>query len=243
MPNPNDGVIAAESNVLLNTGGAVTGPVTLSGSPPLVIPASAGSGKVATSDADGNLSWGTAASLGTLSLTGGDLGGSASVPTVTATHLASPLPVDQGGTNATTAADALTSLGAAAAADVAALAGATFTGAVTVPSLSGGGSAPVVAGVTHCVASAPAGHDLGGSFVLTTDSTSVTAGTIATVTFGNTYGAAPVAVLVSMTDTTSTVTNVTTVVATVTQTAITIKNTAAMTASHTFLVTYVTILG
>ena len=238
MPNPNDGVIAAESNILLNTGGTVTGPVTLTGTPAAVIPAGAGAGKIATSDAAGNLSWGAAAALGALSFSGGDLGGNASVPTVTATHLTAPLPVAQGGTNAATAAAALTSLGAAP------LAGATFTGAVTVPSLTGGGVAPTVAGVTHCVSSAPVGHDLGGSFVLTTDSTSVTAGTIATVTFGNTaYGAAPVAVLVRLVDTTSTLTNVTTVVATATSTVLAISNSASMAASHTFLVTYVTILG
>lgn len=118
-----------------------------------------------------------------------------------------------------------------------------MTGPLTVPSLYGGGTAPTVAGVTHCVSSAPVGHDLGGSFVLTTDGTSVGSGTIATVTFGNTYASAPAAVLVSMVDTTSTVTAVTTVVATVSATAITIKNTAAMTASHTFLVTYVVIAG
>lgn len=121
------------------------------------------------------------------------------------------------------------------------LSGGTMTGQPNVPSIGGAGTAPTVAGVTHCVSSAPAGHDLGGSFVLTTDSTSVTAGTIATVTFGNTYAAAPVAVLVSMMDTTSTHTAVTTVIADVTATAITIKNTASMTASHTFLVTYVVI--
>lgn len=55
---------------------------------------------------------------------GGDLGGSYPNPTVTASHLSSPLPVNQGGTNATTGATALASLGGAA------LAGATFTGAV-----------------------------------------------------------------------------------------------------------------
>ena len=101
---------------------ACPGTLALTGTPPLTIAAGAGSGKVATSDGSGNLSWATAASLGTLSLSGGDLGGSASVPTVTATHLASALPVNQGGTAATTAAAALTSLGAAA------LAGATYTG-------------------------------------------------------------------------------------------------------------------
>lgn len=115
------------------------------------------------------------------------------------------------------------------------------TGQLTALGLDGTGTAPTIAGVTHCVASAPAGHDMGGSFVLTTDSTSVGAGTIATITLGTALGAAPVAVLISMVDTTSTVTNVTTVVATSTSSVITIKNTAAMTASHTFLVTYVVI--
>src|SRR5580704_4194269 len=122
-----------------------------------------------------------------------------------------------------------------------ATAGDVMAGPLTVPSINGGGTAPTVAGVTHCVSSAPVGHDLGGSFVLTTDGTSVTAGTIATVTFGNTYSAAPVAVLISVADTTSTVTAVSTVIATVSATAITIKNTASMTASHTFLVTYVVV--
>lgn len=119
--------------------------------------------------------------------------------------------------------------------------GSVITGQLTALGLNGGGTAPVIAGVTHCVSSAPAGHDMGGSFVLTTDSTSVGAGTIATITFGTPLGAAPVAVLVSVVDTTATVTAVSTVVATATSTAITIKNTAAMTASHTFLVTYVVI--
>src|SRR4029077_7760278 len=44
---------------------------------------------------------------------GGDLGGTFPSPTVTATHLAAPLPVAQGGTNATTAAAALVAPGAA----------------------------------------------------------------------------------------------------------------------------------
>jgi hypothetical protein len=129
----------------------------------------------------------------------------------------------------------------AAYADTLPIWGGTLTGPLGVPQLGGAGTAPTVAGVTHCVSSAPVGHDLGGSFVLTTDGTSVTAGTIATVTFGNTYAAAPAAVLVSLVDTTSTLTNVATVIASVTATAITIKNTASMTASHTFLVSYVVI--
>jgi len=117
----------------------------------------------------------------------------------------------------------------------------TVPGQLTAQGLNGYGTAPTIAGVTHCVSSAPAGHDLGGSFVLTTDSTSVTAGTIATITFGTPLAGAPVAVLISVVDTTSTLTNVTTVVASATSTVVTIKNTASMTASHTFLVTYVVI--
>jgi hypothetical protein len=120
-------------------------------------------------------------------------------------------------------------------------AGSSTSGQLTALGLNGTGTAPVIAGVTHCVASAPVGHDMGGSFVLTTDSTSVTAGTIATVTLGTALGAAPVAVLISVVDTTATVTAVTTVIATSTSAVITIKNTASMTASHTFLVTYVVI--
>jgi hypothetical protein len=45
----------------------------------------------------------------------GDLGGTSSVPQVIATHLGSPLPFSQGGTNATSASAALTALGAASA--------------------------------------------------------------------------------------------------------------------------------
>jgi hypothetical protein len=120
-------------------------------------------------------------------------------------------------------------------------AGSVTSGQFTALGLNGTGPAPAIAGVTHCVASAPVGHDMGGSFVLTTDSTSVSAGTIATITFGTQLGAAPVAVLISVVDTTATQTAVTTVVASSTDAVITIKNTAAMTASHTFLVTYAVI--
>lgn len=47
---------------------------------------------------------------------GGDVGGTSTAPTVTATHLAAALPLAQGGTAATSAADARTSLGLGAAA-------------------------------------------------------------------------------------------------------------------------------
>jgi hypothetical protein len=116
--------------------------------------------------------------------------------------------------------------------------GSVITGQFAAQGLNGTGTAPTIAGVTHCAASAPVGHDLGGSFTLTTDATSAGAGTIATITLGTPLGATPAAVLVSMTDTTATVTNVTTVVVTATSTVITIQNTAGMPASHTFLVTY-----
>lgn len=56
----------------------------------------------------------------------GDLGGTATSPEVTSTHLSAPLPVAQGGTGAATAPAALTSLGAAP------LASPSFTGTPTI---------------------------------------------------------------------------------------------------------------
>ena len=64
---------------------------------------------------------------------GGDLGSTYPNPTVLATHLASPLPVAQGGTAAATAAAALANLGALP------LAGGTLTGSVTMQSTGAGG--------------------------------------------------------------------------------------------------------
>jgi hypothetical protein len=71
----------------------------------------------------------TSGAQGAVELTG-DLGGTATSPQVTGTHLASPLPTTQGGTgqNAASVAALLVALG------VAALAGAAFSGEVTVPS-------------------------------------------------------------------------------------------------------------
>ncbi len=60
------------------------------------MPLSAGLGKVLISDAVGNGSWTGYATVGIQ--TGGDLGGTSLIPTVTATHLAAALPVAQGGT-------------------------------------------------------------------------------------------------------------------------------------------------
>ena len=54
---------------------------------------------------------GYAPAMPVVSLTGGDLGGTAGVPTVVSTHLSSPLPLTQGGTGASTSAAALAALG------------------------------------------------------------------------------------------------------------------------------------
>lgn len=62
----------------------------------------------------------------------GDLAGTATLPQVTVTHLASALPINQGGTAATTAAAALTSLGAAP------LASPALTGTPIAPTATGG---------------------------------------------------------------------------------------------------------
>jgi hypothetical protein len=88
--------------------------------------------------------------------------------------------------------------------------GSTATSGFTCTQINGGGAVPTITGVTHCVASAPLGHDIGGSFTLTIDGTGVAAGTIATVAFGTALPAAPVAVFTSAFDSTTTV-NVTTV--------------------------------
>ena len=82
--------------------------VTVSGAP-------TASGQVITSTSVSAAGWQAPAAGVTLA---GDLGNTVSVPWVTGTHLATPLPVAQGGTAATTAGAALTSLGAASAANL-----------------------------------------------------------------------------------------------------------------------------
>ena len=100
------------SQYLALAGGALSGTLTLGGSPPAKLP-SGTAGYVMTSDSAGNLTL-QAGGAG-ISLPAGDLGGTSSAPTVVSTHLTSPLPVTQGGTAATSAGAALASLGAAAA--------------------------------------------------------------------------------------------------------------------------------
>jgi hypothetical protein len=67
----------------------------------------------------------------------GDIGGTSLDPTVTATHLAAPLPIVQGGTGAASAGAALTALGAAAAVSTSALATTATTGFLAIPSCAG----------------------------------------------------------------------------------------------------------
>lgn len=92
----------------VDNGGNITSPgITVKSA--LVFQSGAANGAVLTSDAQGNASWqipatntpATNASLGVIELSG-DLGGTATVPYVTATHLSSALPVAQGGTGSTT---------------------------------------------------------------------------------------------------------------------------------------------
>ena len=113
---------AVSAGALLTTGGSVSGTLTLNASPPARIPAGASSGYVFTSDSSGDGSWqpitaaeipaATSGAIGGVEL-GTDLGGTATAPHVVATHLASALPIAQGGTAATSSSAALTALGAA----------------------------------------------------------------------------------------------------------------------------------
>ena len=90
------------------TGGALTGTLTLDGSPPLRVGTGAAAGDVMTSDSSGNATWeplsipaATSGAVGGVELNT-DLGGTATAPQVVSTHLALALPVGQGGTGAAT---------------------------------------------------------------------------------------------------------------------------------------------
>ena len=112
-------------------------------------------------------------------------------------------------------------------------------GGLTAVALNGGGALPTITGVTHCVASVPKGHDMGGNFLLTIDSSGVAAGTIATVAFGTALPAAPVAVFATATNTTGSVASVTTVEATALATGgFTVSNSASIAPTQTVNVQY-----
>lgn len=90
-----------------------TGPVVFNGAFSLggvAITGTPSSGQVLAATSTTSATWQTIAGVSGIQL-GGDIGGNNTTPQVTATHLASPLPLAQGGTAATTAAGARTALG------------------------------------------------------------------------------------------------------------------------------------
>lgn len=108
--------------------------------------------------------------------------------------------------------------------------------------INGSGTAPAIAPVaagagTGSTATAKVGHDLGGSFVLTAAGTPA-AGPIATVTFGTPLTAAPVSVVVSCVDTTgSPLLTVSVGAGAFSTTGFSIVG-PALTAAHTYLISY-----
>lgn len=116
-------------------------------------------------------------------------------------------------------------------------------GAATVQSLNGAGTAPVVAagagaGTGPSIGSQK-GHDLGGSFVLTTGTTPA-AGTLATITFGTPLAAAPASVIVTCWDNTGAA--AVAVGYSATASAITVLG-PATTAAHALLVSYLVVVS
>ena len=142
--------------------------------------------------------------------------------------------------NTPTLVESVMTVGGAGALVVQGVGGSTATSGFTVTQINGGGAKPTITGVTHCVASAPLGHDIGGSFLLTIDSSGVAAGTIATVAFGTALPAAPVAVFVQASNTEQTTpVNVTTVQPTaLATTGFTVLNSASIAPTQTVNVQY-----
>lgn len=118
----------------------------------------------------------------------------------------------------------------------------TATAGLTTQSVNGTGPAPTVAAVaagagTGSSVGSQKGHDLGGSFVLTTAGTPA-AGVVATVTFGTALPAAPVSVIVSAVDTTgSPILAVTVGAGTFATTGFSIAA-GALTTAHTYLISW-----
>lgn len=118
----------------------------------------------------------------------------------------------------------------------------TANGPMTAQSLSGTGTVPsAAAGAgagTGAATSSRVGHDIGGSFVLTAGTTPA-AGVVATVTFGTALSAAPVSVVVSCVDTTANA-PVDVGAAALATTGFSVYG-PALTASHTYLISYVVV--
>lgn len=118
----------------------------------------------------------------------------------------------------------------------------TAQGGTTTQTINGTGTAPTIATITAgagvgSTITAQKGHDLGGSFVLTAAGTPA-AGPVASVTFGTALAAAPVSVVVSITDTTgSPVLAVASSSGAFATTGFSIVA-PALTAAHTYLVSY-----
>lgn len=107
---------ASDVDAVAKAGDTMTGTLVLDAVTPLQIPGGAAAGDVLTSDASGNASWQPGGSSGGGVQIGGDLTGTNTAPLVQSTHLASPLPLAQGGTSAGDAAGARTALGLGSAA-------------------------------------------------------------------------------------------------------------------------------
>lgn len=121
----------------------------------------------------------------------------------------------------------------------------TTQGTTTLQSLSGNGPVPTPAAVaagagTGSSVASFKGHDLGGSFVLTTAGTPA-AGPVATITFGTPLPAAPVSVVVTATDTTGSPILTTTMSAGALATTGFSIVAGALTAAHTYLISYVVV--
>ena len=116
-------------------------------------------------------------------------------------------------------------------------------GQATIQGLNGAGTAPTVAAGagagSGAAVSARKGHDLGGSFIVTTAGTPA-AGALATVTFGTALAAAPAGVLVTCWDNTGAA-GIDAGPTSVATTGFTVSTGTSATAAHALLITYVVI--